>query len=251
MSAWQRKCSLVVVQVLIGRNYGDLSERAAAIVEEAIRAKPQLTLCLPTGSTPKGMYRELIRRHREKRLDFSRVNFFHLDEYSGLRPDHPQSFRVYLWREFLNYVNVRRTNVYLPDENYEETIRRAGGIDLLISGIGVNGHIAFNEPGSPLDSRTRIVDLSESTIDAIRSSFSPADLPRQAITMGLGTILDAERIVLLASNSRKASIVARALIGDIGSEVPASIVPLHPHSTIIIDEEAAAEYSNLEPHRAH
>jgi len=158
----------------------------------------------------------------------------------GLRPGHPQSFRAYLWRVFLNYINVRPANVYLPDENYEETIRRSRGIDLLISGIGVNGHIAFNEPGSTLDSRTRIVELADSTIELMKASFSPGELPRQAITMGLATILEARRTLLLASGSSKAQILARVLTGQITTDVPASALRLHSNLTVIADEEAAA-----------
>ncbi len=230
------------MQVVIKRSYDDLSREAARIAGEAVRANPQLVLCLPAGNTPRGMYRELIRMYRESRLDFSRVSFFQLDEYIGLRPDHPKSFRVFLWREFFNYINVRRANVYVPDENYEDTIHRAGGIELLISGIGVNGHIAFNEPGSPLNSRTRIVDLTESTVDRIRDKFAPEELPRQAITMGLGTILDAQRILLLASGRSKAEILARALAEEITPEVPASALRLHSNAVVIADEEAAAIY---------
>jgi len=230
------------MQILIRRDYDDLSEQAARIVAEAVRAKPQLTLCLPTGSTPKGMYRLLIRMLRERRIDFSRVSFFILDEYVGLRPDHPNSFRAYLWREFLNYVNVRKANVYMADENYEITIRRLGGIDLLISGIGVNGHIAFNEPGSAFDSRTRIVELAESTLATMAPSFAPDELPRHAITMGLGTILEARRIVLLASGSTKAGILARMLNEDITPDVPASALRLHSNVTVIADESAAEMY---------
>jgi glucosamine-6-phosphate deaminase len=232
------------MQILIRRDYDDLSEQAARIVAEAVRAKPQLTLCLPTGSTPKGMYRLLIRMLRERRIDFSRVSFFNLDEYVGLRPDHPNSFRAYLWKEFLNYINVRKANVYMADENYETTIRRLGGIDLLISGIGLNGHIAFNEPGSPFDSRTRIVELADSTLATMTPFFTPNEMPRHAITMGLGTILDAHRIVLLASGSSKSHILARTLNEDITIDVPASAVRLHSNVTVIADESAAAMYKS-------
>src|SRR5436190_17218853 len=179
---------------------------------------------------------------RQNPLDFSKVKLFLLDEYIGLRPGHPPSFRADLWRVFLNYINVRPANVYLPDESYEETTRRSGGIDLLISGIGVNGHIAFNEPGSTLDSRTRIVELADSTIELMRSSFSPHELPHQAITMGLATILEARRIVLLASGSHKAQILAKAFAGEITTHVPASVLGLHSHLTVMADEEAAAIY---------
>jgi len=228
------------MEIQIRADYDDMSKEAARIVAEAIRAKPQLVLGVPSGNTPKGMYRELIRMYRQKnRLDFSKVRFFLLDEYMGLRPGHPDSFRAYLWRVFLNYINVRPANVYLPEENYEKTIRRSRGIDLLISGIGVNGHIAFNEPGSTLDSRTRIVELADSTIELMKISFSPRDLPRQAITMGLGTILEARGILLLASGSRKAQILGRALTGQITTDVPASVLRLHSNLTVIADEEAA------------
>ena len=147
-------------------------------------------------------------------------------------------------REFLNYINVRRSNVYPPDENYEVTIRKAGGIDLLISGIGVNGHIAFNEPGSALDCRTRIVDLAQSTIERMRERFSAEELPRRAITMGLGTILEARQIVLLACGSDKAEALARALTEEVSSDVPASVLRLHPNVTIVADEAAAAVYTS-------
>ena len=231
------------MEIQIRADYDDMSKEAARIVAEAIRAKPQLVLGVPSGNTPKGMYRELIRMYRQKnRLDFSKGRFFLLDEYMGLRPGHPDSFRAYLWRVFLNYINVRPANVYLPEENYEKTIRRSRGIDLLISGIGVNGHIAFNEPGSTLDSRTRIVELADSTIELMKISFSPRDLPRQAITMGLGTILEARGILLLASGSRKAQILGRALTGQITTDVPASVLRLHSNLTVIADEEAAAIY---------
>ncbi|PYR96632.1 MAG: glucosamine-6-phosphate deaminase [Acidobacteria bacterium] len=230
------------MNIHICADYDGMSEQAARIVAEEIHAKPHLVLCLPSGNTPQGMYRELIHMHRHNRLDFSKVKFFLLDEYWGLRADHPQSFRAFLWRVFLNYINVHPANVYLPNETYDGTVQRAGGIDLLICGIGVNGHIAFNEPGSALDSRTRIVELADSTIELMRSSFSPHELPHQAITMGLATILEARRIVLLASGSKKAQILAQAFAGEITTHVPASVLGLHSHLTVMADEEAAAIY---------
>jgi glucosamine-6-phosphate deaminase len=242
------------MRVLICDNYEDLSQEAARIVADAIRVRPQLALCLPTGNTPRGMYGELIRIHRENRLDFSRVSFFQLDEYIGLRRDHPQSLRVYLWRVFLNYINARRANVYFLDEGYEETIGRLGGIDLLIAGIGVNGHIAFNEPGSPLDSRTRIVELAPSTLDLMKQNFSDEELPHHAITIGLGTILEADRVMLLASGKSKAEVLARALTENVTSDIPASLLQRHPNLTVIVDEEAAEVYrtlSHVQTDRAH
>lgn len=243
------KCKTYLVQVIIARDYRHLSETAAGVVAGAVIAKPQLALCLPTGNTPKGLYRELIRLYREKRIDFSRVSFFNLDEYLGLRADHTQSFRAYLWREFLNYVNVRRANVYAPDENYEETIRRAGSIDLLISGIGTNGHIAFNEPGSSKTSRTRIVELAQSTLQGMRQHFAPGELPTEAITVGIGTVLEARRVLLLASGHNKADVFARALTERPSSELPASFLQNHPNVTAIADEDAARVYKDISHER--
>jgi glucosamine-6-phosphate deaminase len=233
------------MRVVITANYDEMSQQAVGLVSEAIRIKPQLVLGVAAGNTPRGMYRELIRLYREIRLDFSRVSFLQIDEYLGLRPDHPQSFRSFLWRTFFNYVNVRRANVYIPSELYDETIQRLGGMDFLVSGIGVNGHVAFNEPGSPFDSRTRLVQLADSTVDLIRPNFSEGDLPRHGVTMGLATIFEARRILMIASGSTKADILARALTGDVTPEVPASLLQRHPNLTVIADEEASSVYRSL------
>ncbi len=239
------RCHSIFVNIHICADYDGMSEQAARTVAEAIHAKPHLVLCLPSGNTPEGMYRELIRMHRHNHLDFSKVKFFLLDEYWGLPDDHPQSFRAFLWRVFLNHVKVHPANVYPPHETYDETVQRAGGIDLLICGIGVNGHIAFNEPGSALDSRTRIVELADSTIALMRSSFSPHELPHQAITMGVATILEARRILLLASGSHKAQILARAFAREITTDVPASVLRLHSNLIVIADEGAATIYRRI------
>src|SRR5581483_2625178 len=143
---------------------------------------------------------------------------------------------------FLNYVNVRRANVYVPDDLYEETIHRLGGIDFLISGIGINGHVAFNEPGSAFDSRTRLVELATSTVELIRPMFSEGELPEHGITVGLATIFEARSILLLASGANKANILARALTGTVSPEVPASILQRHPNVTTVADEAAASVY---------
>jgi glucosamine-6-phosphate deaminase len=156
----------------------------------------------------------------------------------GLPADHPESFRAYLWREFLGNVHVNPQNFLLPDLNYEETIRKAGGIDLLLCGIGPNGHLAFNEPGAPANSRTRMVDLAQSTIEGLRETFRNEEPPRQAVTVGLATILDSRRIFLLASGRSKAEILARALHGPVTPEVPASILQLHHDVTVLADQAA-------------
>jgi glucosamine-6-phosphate deaminase len=226
------------MRLLITRNYEHMSAEAARIVTEAVRTTPNLTIALPTGNTPKGMYRELVRVHIEENLDFSAVTFFNLDEYLGLPEGHPDTFQSYLWREFFRHINANADHIYGPDADYEHTIRKAGGIDLLISGIGTNGHIAFNEPGSPLDSRTRVVELADTTLNEMARTFTPDELPRRAITLGLATILESRRLVLLAAGPKKSKILARALRGPVDIEVPASIVQLHPDAVVVADEHA-------------
>jgi glucosamine-6-phosphate deaminase len=177
------------MQVIVKPTYEEMSSAAARILADAISAKPRLSCCLAAGNTPTGLYREWIRLHKTAGLDFSNVTFFYLDDYVGLRQGHPEGFRCYLDHELFLPGHVGPANVHAPDLKYEETIRNCGGIDLLICGIGKNGHLAFNEPGSPVDSRTRIVDLSESTIEGLRGKFPPDEIPRRAITMGLATIM--------------------------------------------------------------
>jgi glucosamine-6-phosphate deaminase len=229
---------LFVVNLIVKAGYDEVSVGAARIVAETVQAIPNARLCLPTGRTPRGMYRELIRLHRTERLDFSRVRVFQLDEYIGLRPGHPETFKSYLWREFLNHVNVRRANIHFIENDYEEVIRSNGGIDLLVLGIGINGHLGFNEPGSETDSRTRIVDLAGSTINGMRHTFAPDELPHQAVTIGIATIMEARRILLLASGTEKASILAKALGDPVTTALPASILQLHANVTVIADQDA-------------
>ena len=213
-----------------------MSIAAACAVADAIKANPDLTLCLPAGTTPTGTYRELMQLQKTQNLDFSHITFFYLDEFVGLADDHPESFRTYLNREVFQPGRVLPAQIHAPDLNYEETIRSCGGIDLLLCGIGANGHIAFNEPGSLPDSRTRIVSLAESTLHRLQGKFKPEEMPRQAITMGLATILEAREILLLASGPEKASILARATVGPITTDVPASVLQLHPNCTVITDQ---------------
>jgi glucosamine-6-phosphate deaminase len=192
------------------------------------------------------MYAELIRLHREQQVDFSAARIFSLDELVGLPESDPRTFRNYLWANFLNAVNVHDEHVTLAPSSggvladaYEDAIREAGGIDLLIAGLGTNGHIAFNEPGSPFDSRTRVVDLAESTVTAMAISFDDRLPPRQAVTIGIATILEARQIVLLATGASKSSALKRAVYGTITEEVPASALRLHGAVTVIADTAAA------------
>jgi glucosamine-6-phosphate deaminase len=221
------------MQIIIQSNYQEMSVAAAAIVANAISAKPGLCLCLAAGNTPTGSYRELVRLHKTAGLDFSNATFFYLDDYVGLPAGHREGFRCYLDREIFLPGHVPASHVHAPDLQYEKTIRRSGGIELLLCGIGKNGHIAFNEPGSPLNSRTRIVSLAESTVEGLQGKFRPEEIPRQAITVGLATIMEARQILLLANGPEKAEILSRALTGPVTPDVPASILQRHPQLTVL------------------
>jgi glucosamine-6-phosphate deaminase len=231
--------------IVIRPDYQTLSNAAADFIAAAIRANPQIVLGLPTGSTPQGMYDALVRMHREGTLDLSQVRTFNMDEYVGLSAAHPQSYHAYMKTRFFSLTNIRPENASIPnalDEAgvYEKAIQLAGGIDLQISGIGMNAHIGFNEPGSSLDSRTRTVDLADSTRSAMRQYFpDESTMPRKAITVGIATILEAKRILLIASGKRKAKAVARALEGPVSEDVPASVIQVHPDVTVMLDTEAA------------
>ena len=240
------------IKVIITRDYDEMSKLAAKMIADAIRAKPNIVLGLATGGTPEGCYKELVRMHKEEGLDFSQVVTFNLDEYVGLPPDHPQSYHYYMDVHLFNHVNIKRENIHIPDgmakdlekhcQEYEEMIKKAGGIDLQLLGIGRNGHIGFNEPGSPFDSRTRVVELTETTRrDNARFFKSIDEVPTHAVTMGLATIMEAKKIILLASGENKADAIAKAVEGPKTTRVPASILQDHPDCTFIIDKEAASK----------
>lgn len=239
-------------------NSEEVGREAARFVANAARRNPALRLGLATGSTMVGMYQELVRLHRDEKLDFSRVVTFNLDEYLGLSSNHPQSFHHFMWQNFFAHVNVSPANIHIPDgaikgnyqqycASYEETIRNAGGIDLQVLGIGRNGHVGFNEPTSSLGSRTRLKVLSTETIDDNRKFFAPEEkIPQCAITMGIGTILEAKRILLLASGSSKATAIAKAIEGPLTASVTASALQLHSDVTFIVDREAGAQLKQQE-----
>ncbi len=239
------------MRVLVTPDYRTLSRQAAEIIADAVRFEPRLTLGLPTGSTPLGMYEELVRKHSDENLDFSRVKTFNLDEYIGLAPGHPSSYHTYMHLHFFDHVRIPIKHIHIPDGapgidtdresiRYEQAIQQAGGIDLLVVGIGSNGHIAFNEPGSSFASRTRIVDLARETrANAGRYFASEDEVPRRAITVGIGTILESRRILLLASGSGKSDAVARALQGPVSEDMPASALQGHSDVTAILDAAAA------------
>jgi len=243
--------------VIITENYEAMSRQAAAIVAQQIHDKGSSVLGLATGATPRGTYAELIHRHREKRLDFASVVTFNLDEYLGIRRDHTHSFYREIHEQFLDHVNIHERNVHVPycaeSQNvqqcclqYENAIQQAGGIDLQILGIGKSGHIGFNEPSSSLGSRTRVKTLTQQTIQDQQRIFGQEPAPILAVTMGIGTILEARRILLLASGNAKADAIARAIEGPVTSSLTASALQLHPDVTAIIDKQASAQLAHID-----
>lgn len=240
------------MEVIVTPNVDQMSSLAADIIAQQLLRRPNSVLGLATGSTPIGLYNELIRRHREKGLDFSQVTTFNLDEYLSLPPSHPQSYRYFMDEHLFKHINIPPGNIHVPYGHaesvlefcdwYEEQIKRVGGIDIQILGIGADGHIAFNEPGSSLGSRTRLKTLTLQTIQDNARFFSSMDeVPRFAITMGVGTILEARKIILLANGIKKAEIVAEAIEGPITSQVSASALQLHRDVIVIVDAEAGSK----------
>lgn len=245
------------MQILIKENYEQMSLAAAKVVAKVLNSKPNAVLGLATGSTPLGLYKELVRMHRMEGLDFSQVTTFNLDEYVGLGKDHPQSYHYFMYENLFKHINIPPQNIYIPSgttDNYEAFCRwyerrivECGGIDLQVLGIGSDGHIAFNEPSSSLGSRTRIKTLAKSTIqDNARFFDKIEDVPIYAITMGVGTILEARQIMLLASGASKALAVAAAIEGPVTSMVTASALQLHRDCMAFLDREAAKELKMLD-----
>jgi glucosamine-6-phosphate deaminase len=246
------------MEVVIKQDYNEMSKLAAEMIAELVRSRPRCVLGLATGSTPVGTYKELIRMHKDEGLDFSKVTTFNLDEYVGLPPEHDQSYHYFMADNLFNHINVNKKNVHVPDgiakdipafcRWYEEQIVKAGGIDIQLLGIGGNGHIAFNEPGSSLGSRTRTKTLDDRTIeDNARFFTSKEEVPRYAITMGIGTIMEARQLILLANKDNKADAIAKTVEGPITAMVPATIVQLHPKATIITDKAAASKLTREYP----
>ncbi len=224
---------------------------AASEIRRQIESNPHSVLGLATGGTPLGIYRRLIELHRNDGLSFRHVTTFNLDEYIGLGSDHPESYRMFMQEHLFQHIDVSPEKTHLPAGNasnllhecreYEVRIRQAGGIDLQLLGIGSDGHIAFNEPGSSLASRTRPKTLTERTrSDNARFFDSPDQVPTAAITMGIGTILDATRILLIATGTAKASVVQATVEGPVTSLVPASALQFHANVTIVVDDAAAS-----------
>ena len=249
------------MKLLVQKNFEELSKKAAAMIAEEIRRKPDIVLGLATGGTPLGTYKELIRMHKEEGLDFSKVVTFNLDEYYNLSPENDQSYYYYMHENFFNHINMKPQNIHIPDgkardieaacREYDKMISEYGGIDLQLLGIGQNGHIGFNEPGDELLVDTHLTELKKNTILVNSRYFASADdVPKKAVTMGLGTIMQAEKILLIANGNKKAKIM-NELLGDntVSTKVPASFLLLHKDLTIIIDEEAAQLYNKKQNSR--
>src|SRR5688572_8771483 len=239
------------MEVVVQKTPAEMSKAAAQEVAEVLNAKPNAVLGMATGSTPLGLYKELVRLHKAGELDFSHVTTFNLDEYVGLPITHPQSYHHFMHEHFFRHVNIPPNNIHIPSGTtnnyrafcawYEQRIAEAGGIDLQILGIGSDGHIAFNEPGSSLNSRTRLKTLARQTIDDNARFFARReDVPIYAITMGVGTILEARHLVLLASGKNKAEAVAQMVEGPVTAMITASALQLHPTARVYLDDAAAS-----------
>lgn len=212
--------------ITLFENYEQMSEYTASIVAEEITNNPSLRIGLPTGSTPLGMYKNLIQFD----LDWSNVKTYNLDEYEGIGENHPQSYHTYMNKNLFLHVNLNKDFINFPDNNTDSTLKRVGGLDLLILGIGHNGHIAFNEPGSSLTSASRRVKLSKQTIEANSRFFDSEDeVPKWAFTMGMKTIRESKRIILIANGPDKWDIVDNCFNGGITKDRPASVLQMHPN----------------------
>ena len=230
------------------KTYEELSFKGAALIAAQVIQKPKCVLGLATGSSPVGIYQNLVKWNQEGKLDFSEVTSVNLDEYAGLKGDHPQSYRYFMQDNLFNHVNICPEKTHVPNgcaenydaecEAYDQMIADMGGIDLQLLGIGLDGHIGFNEPGDHFDKATHVVDLHPSTIEANARFFNSADeVPKQAVTMGMMSIMQAKKILLIANGEAKKDILLRACNGPVTPEVPASILQLHPDVTVIFSEK--------------
>lgn len=248
------------MEVIIQPNAEAAALLVARIIAQQLRAKPELVLGLATGRTMELVYRAMVRMHKEQHLDFSKCRTFNLDEYVGITADDSRSYRHYMNEHLFEKVDVDVANSHLPNgmaadldaecAHYDDLIRQVGGIDLQLLGIGRAGHIGFNEPLSALRSRTRVKALSPQTIEQNAPLFGGAQkVPRRAITMGVGTILESRRCLLLATGSEKAEIVAKAVEGPITAMISATALQLHPRCTVVVDEEAGSKLQGAEYYR--
>jgi len=240
-----------LIQTVIHSTARGAADAVALFLAECIQEAPGLVLALPTGRTPVPMYRALVRLHRQGRVDFSNATTFNLDEFVGLPPEHPGSYHAFMKRHLFAHVNLDPARTHLPcgdaprpkqeAARYGAAIAAAGGLDIAVLGIGANGHIGFNEPADALPAGTNVVTLCRGSRLGNAAAFGgrASQVPRQAISMGVGTILSARHVLLLATGADKAGIVARALQGPVTTRVPASLLQLHPRAVVVLDRAAA------------
>ncbi len=239
------------MRIIIEEDYQSMSKKAALLVASQVTLKPNSVLGLATGSTPLGMYQELIAMYQLGEINFSEVISFNLDEYYRLPHDNSESYHYYMEHSFFKHVNIKARNTFIPDgmvddvskecREYEEQIRRSGGIDLQVLGIGANGHVGFNEPGERLNVTTDLVNLTDDTIAANSRFFDSMELvPKKAISVGMATILKANRVILLASGESKAEAIRDTVSGFVSTQTPSSLLQTHPEVTLIIDDGAAS-----------
>lgn len=240
------------MKFVVKNDYQDMSKYVADIVAQLIKQKPNAVLGLATGSTPIGLYEELVKKYKNSEISFKDIKTVNLDEYVGLSGDHDQSYRYFMNDKLFNHIDIDKNNTYIPNgladdlheesKRYDEIIDSLGGQDIQILGIGENGHIGFNEPSSKLEANTHVEDLVESTIQANSRFFdSIDDVPKTAISMGMGKIFQAKQIILLASGKNKAKIMKSLKDSIITPLIPATFLKLHPNITIVMDKEANGE----------
>ena len=240
------------MKIIRATDYYDMSRKAANIISAQVIMKPNCVLGLATGGTPVGTYKQLVEWYNKGDLDFSEVTTVNLDEYRGLPREHPESYWSFMHKNLFDLVNIRPEAIHLPDgtnmdsaaecAHYDEIIRQLGGVDLQLLGIGHDGHIGFNEPGAAFELGTHCVSLTEETIEANKRFFDGDvnQVPKQAYTMGIKTIMQARKVLMVASGADKAAIVKKAFFGPVTPEVPASILQMHPDFILVLDEAAAA-----------
>ena len=238
------------MRLMITESYEELSKAAAEEFAKVIKEKPNAVLGLATGGSPVGMYKELIKMYEKNELDFSKVTTVNLDEYIGLNPEHNQSYRHFMNENLFNHININIANTFVPNgladnlevecKEYDKKIMELGGIDIQLLGVGHNVHIAFNEPDEQLSAGTHVISLTENTIEANSRFFENInDVPKKAITMGLGGIMKAKKIILIASGESKAEAIKGLFSGKITTDNPASMLQMHRDVTVIVDKEAA------------
>lgn len=237
------------MKVIVTKNYNEMCQKAARIIAAQITLKEDSVLGLATGCTPIGIYEDLVQKYEDGRLDFSEVVTVNLDEYVGLGGDHEQSYRYFMNQHLFDHVNIPKQYTYVPNglcedvedecDNYELLIQQLGGIDLQLLGLGTNGHIGFNEPSDHFEAETHVCALSSSTIEANSRFFEQKEtMPKSAITVGVGTIMQARKILLVANGENKAKAVQQMLFGPVSPQCPASILRFHQDVTVIVDEAA-------------